>query len=153
MNAINIRHAEQSDAKTIYQFICELESFKSDQFEVFRHYYEINLPDANKIHLVAVLSTGKIVGYLGCYGQLLLHHMGMVYEIQEMFVDQVYRGSGIGKRLLTAVEEMLKNRPCVSFEVTTNKVRAEALRFYEQNGFVQTHFKLVKEPFDDQRGN
>lgn len=145
MDTITIRPARADDAETIYLCICVLEDYKADQFDLFRQCFEANLPDANKLHLVAQLSSNKVVGYLSCYGQLLLHHLGMVYEIQEMFVEDDFRGHGIGKHMLAALDNMLASRPHVSVEVTSNKLRASALRFYEQNGFVQTHAKLVKE--------
>lgn len=143
---IKIRPAEIDDADTIYQFICCLENLEANQFDLFRQCYQKNLHDPNKIHLVAQSSaSNKLVGYVSCYGQLLLHHLNMVYEIQEMFVTNDFRRIGVGKCLLTALENILQAHGCVSMEVTTNKVRMDALRFYEQNGFVQTHFKLVKE--------
>lgn len=144
MNHINVRAAEPADAECIYGFICALENFEADKFNLFRHYYEGNLRDENKIHLIAVARNGDTVGYLSCYGHLLLHHLGMVYEIQEMFVTSEYRSHGIGKLLLAELQTILEARPHASFEVTTNKLRTDALRFYEKNGFVQTHFKLVR---------
>lgn len=144
MTTLTIRPGNPHDGESIYQAICLLENIEANDFETFKRCYETNLLDANKIHLVALSTLNNFVGYLSCYGQMLLHHMGMVYEIQEMFVSNDYRRQGVGKKLLAALEEILKTRSCTSFEVTTNKVRTDALRFYQERGFVQTHFKLVK---------
>lgn len=144
MNAITTRAARSGDVETIYRFICELEDFDKDRFQLFQQHYQKNLADPDKIHLVALLPTEQIVGYVSCYGQLLLHHLGMIYEIQEFFVDEEQRSRGLGKALLAALETILRDRSPVSFEVTTNKTRQAAQSFYESNGFVQTHVKLVK---------
>lgn len=144
MSVITTRPALAEDAETIFRFVCELEGFKDASYELFLQQYLKNLEDLLKIHLVALRPRNIVLGYISCYGQLLLHHMGMVYEIQEMFVEQPYRGVGVGKCLLISLEEILKNCGCVSLEATTNRVRHNTICFYQKNGFVQTHLKFVK---------
>lgn len=87
----------------------------------------------------------KTIGYIAAQGQLLLHHLGMVYEIQEMFVHPEFRGKGIGHQLMAALETHLRNRECRSFEVTTNEKRAATQHFYAACGFNKTHVKFTKE--------
>lgn len=144
MEEVTTRPAQRRDAKTIYSFICQLENIGDADYDLFHRYYLQNLKDPTKIHLLAVVPPDTIIGYVSCYGQLLLHHMGMVYEIQEMFVDKQFRGKGIGKYLLDELENRLKDCPHESFEVTTNMFREDAARFYKRNGFALTHWKLVK---------
>jgi PhnO protein len=140
---ILIRRAEDIDQKSVYQFIGELEDTVFDE-KLFNSYYLENIHRLRNIYLVAEeIETMKIIGYLSCHGQLLLHHLGMVYEIQEMFVDTSYRNQGIGKLLLNKLKEVLPDN-CVSLEVTAQNKRFETHEFYQANGFSNSHLKFTQ---------
>jgi (aminoalkyl)phosphonate N-acetyltransferase len=136
-----IRSATTQDVNRIYQMICELEEEQFD-FALFEKYYYQNIDLPDNIYLVAV-ENDQIIGFLSCHGQLLLHHCGMAYEIQELFVDKDFRGNGIGKLLLEKLKEELKDRDPKILEVTSGIKRKEAHDFYERNGFVRSHFKFT----------
>ncbi len=141
---ISIRRASDVDAKAIFNFICVLEQ-TAFNYDDFLELYTINIADADWIYLVAVdENKDSILGYISCHAQLLLHHMGKVFEIQEMFIQENYRGKGIGKLLLVTLEEYLEQHQYISLEVTTNKIREDAIRFYTGCGFKQTHLKFTK---------
>ena len=88
------------------------------------------------------MKNDKPVGYISCHGQILLHHCGLVYEIQEMYVLPEYRSKGVGKILLNALLERLSNENYVLLEVASNMKRVDAHRFYEANGFLKTTYKF-----------
>lgn len=140
---MEIRLATIADLPSIYAFICDLEEQTFD-FDLFQQYYRQNISEKNNIYLVAVDGNQLPVGYISCHGQLLLHHLGMVYEIQEMFVDPLHRGQGIGHQLIEALETRLRDRECRSLEVTTNAKRASTQEFYAACGFAKSHVKFTK---------
>ena len=142
--SIFIRLATSEDLPSIFAFICDLEEQTFD-FELFQQYYRQNISEKNNIYLVAVDGNQLPIGYISCHGQLLLHHLGMVYEIQEMFVDPLHRGQGIGHQLIEALETRLRDRECRSLEVTTNAKRAATQEFYAACGFTKSHVKFTKE--------
>ncbi len=137
-----VRSALPHDVSTIYTFLCQLSEKQYDKV-LFEEVYLENLQSDKNVYLVAE-TDGKVVGFLGCHGQLLLHHTGWVYEIQEMFTDAAYRGRGIGKKLLTELESILNTRSYDMIDVTSNNKRTEAHRFYLSNGFTQSHQKFTK---------
>ena len=141
---MEIRLANSEDLPSIFAFICDLEEQTFD-FELFQQYYRQNISEKNNIYLVAVDSNQIPIGYISCHGQLLLHHLGMVYEIQEMFVDPLHRGQGIGHQLIGALETRLRDRECRSLEVTTNAKRVATQEFYASCGFTKSHVKFTKE--------
>ena len=145
--SIQIRPANVEDVQIIHAFVSELEEMEFD-FETFYRHFLHNISDTNNIYLVAEWQEpdkqNEMAGYLSCHGQLLLHHGGMVYEIQEMFVRKDFRSKGIGQLLIGALEERLNNRECLSLEVTTNQKRLATQEFYSRNGFVKTHVKFTK---------
>src|ERR1700722_6530141 len=128
-SAFTIRPAKNHDAKKIFQFLCELEESLFDQQE-FDLNYQSCLSATINIYLVATNDNNDPVGYISCHGQLVLHHGGMVYEIQELFVEKKYRNKGVGKLLLKALEENLSKRESRSLEVSTTKWRVETRKFY-----------------------
>jgi (aminoalkyl)phosphonate N-acetyltransferase len=140
---IKIRNAGIADVDTIFSFICHLEE-TSFEFKSFKERFSENLENENCIYLCAVNNHDECIGFISCQGQTLLHHEGLVFEIQEMYVAKNFRDKGIGKLLFAALEEKLKEIGCGSFEVTTNVKRSDARRFYTKLGFVQTHVKFVK---------
>lgn len=54
------------------------------------------------------------------------------------------RGAGLGRELLTWAIERARARGCTLVQLTSNKQRTEAHRFYDSLGFVRSHdgFKL-----------
>lgn len=141
-NSIQVRRATNKDQSAVYRFICDLEDTQFDE-NLFGNYYIENIHKLHNIYFVAEdSSNGQVVGYISCHGQVLLHHLGLVYEIQEMYVDAAYRNRGIGKLLLKKLKVSLP-RNCTSLEVTAQNKRLETHAFYEANGFKHSHVKFT----------
>ena len=137
------RFATQEDVRVVYEFINELEDTVFD-YDTFEKYYFQNLENKNNIYLVATDTVKNVIGFCSCHGQMLLHHQCMVFEIQELFVSPDYRDKKVGRFLLQALEDILKQQGHELLEVTSNKRRTEAHRFYINNGFAESHFKFTK---------
>jgi PhnO protein len=138
-----VRTANAEDVQYIHGFVCELEDEIFD-FDLFKEYYLQNISTPAYIYLV-VADNDKPVGYISCHGQVLLHHLGLVYEIQELFVLPGYRGRGVGTLLLNALEEKISEQPHELLEVASNMRRKEAHAFYLNNGFECTSYKFKKQ--------
>ncbi|MGC4102613.1 GNAT family N-acetyltransferase [Ferruginibacter sp.] len=138
-----IRTAETGDAESIYQFICQLEETSFDK-ERFTTMFEANINHAGHYYLVAT-EQEKIIGFISCHIQQLLHHCAKVAEIQELFVEEAYRKSGVGKLLVHTLEQLLLTNGCINLEVTAQNKRLQTHVFYEQLEFKGTHKKFVKQ--------
>ncbi|AEV38254.1 transcriptional regulator [Pseudovibrio sp. FO-BEG1] len=66
-------------------------------------------------------------------------------QIESMHIRSDMRGKGLGKAMLSHAVELAREKGCCMVQLTSNKERADAHRFYKSNGFVPTHegFKLV----------
>jgi len=137
-----VRRAEMDDAEHIHRFVSALEEEEFD-YGIFREMYFQNIKNEDTIYLVAV-EGDEVIGYVSCHSQLLLHHLGRVYEIQELYVDTNHRNKKAGALLLKTLEEMISKSGYKSLEVTSNKKRLDAHRFYLDNGFQHSHFKFTK---------
>jgi PhnO protein len=142
---VTVRKANPEDADSIFAFVCELEETVFE-YGLFEQYYLQNIASTANRYMVAVDQENYVLGYISCHGQLLLHHLGKVYEIQEMIVHKNHRGKGIGQLLLQALKDSLQSENYQSLEVTTRVKRKDTQEFYRKNGFAQTHVKFTREP-------
>ena len=90
--------------------------------------------------LVVVEDDGKLIGTL----QLtiipyLTYRGGKRAQIEAVRIDRAYRGTGIGRKLFLWAIERAREHSCHVVQLTTDKQRPDALRFYESLGFVASH--------------
>lgn len=137
-----IRPAVCADAAGIYTLICALEETRFPQ-EIFAWGLDTMLGSPSHILLVAE-EQGNIVGLLHMRMEFQLHHCGKVAEILELIVSQEVRSKGIGAALLKAARAQAVQQHCIQFEVTSNRKREKAHRFYQREGLEQTHVKLTE---------
>lgn len=71
--------------------------------------------------------------------QYLTYQGGMRAQIEAVRVNSKYRGKGIGKIAFEYAIERAKNKGAHVLQLTTDKKRPEALRFYESLGFTASH--------------
>jgi len=138
----NIRKVIETDENAIRDLLDELENRTSDPtvfHRIFKHY----LVRENALFFAAENGRKEVIGFITCLGQLLLHHEGLVYEIEELIVTQTYQGKGIGELLVKRVREELKLYDVKSIEVTSNKRRLQAHEFYKAVGFKNSHEKFT----------
>jgi PhnO protein len=137
---IEIKIAQPQDVDFVYQCICDLEN-QSFNKTVFKSIYDDNIKNTNIIYLVA--HDEKPVGFISCHIQPLLHHCGLIAEIQELYVIEEKRNQKIGSQLLRELKEKLKNKNVLQIEVVSNLKRLDTHRFYEREGFMRTSYKFV----------
>jgi GNAT superfamily N-acetyltransferase len=100
--------------------------------------------DSNN-ELTVVESDGEVVGMLQLTFIPYLSHIGSWRcLIESVRIHSKYRGQGLGTRFFEWAIERAKTRSCNLVQLTSDKQRSGALRFYEGLGFKATHegFKL-----------
>ncbi|ETA51121.1 GNAT family N-acetyltransferase [Ponticoccus alexandrii] len=60
-------------------------------------------------------------------------------QVESVRVAAATRGSGLGRRMLEWAAETARARGCTLVQLTTDKTRPEAHRFYESLGYQPTH--------------
>ncbi|MEE4238284.1 MAG: GNAT family N-acetyltransferase [Anderseniella sp.] len=101
--------------------------------------------DGNQAMLVGELD-GEVVAYLQVTFIPGLSRKGAWRgQIESVRVASRLRGKGIGGRLLEEAIGLCRARGCHLVQLTSDKTRAEAHRFYGRLGFVASHdgFKLA----------
>jgi len=103
--------------------------------------------DANADQLLLVAEQDSVV--VGTLQLTFVQHLisrGLRRAVLEaMFVHPEHRGSGVGSALVRFAMEAAREARCRTLELTSNKARDRAHRFYERLGFRATHegFKLA----------
>jgi GNAT superfamily N-acetyltransferase len=94
------------------------------------------LPRPQQLVLVAVPPGNAAAGWIHAAEQELLES-GRRCEIVGLVVDAAYRGRGVGRRLVEAVEVWAAGRAFNVITVRSNVARAESHPFYERLGYVR----------------
>jgi GNAT superfamily N-acetyltransferase len=95
--------------------------------------------DSRQVLVVAELE-GRIVGTLQLTFLPYLSHQGGERALVEgVRVASDERGAGLGRTMLQWSIEQARQRGCRMVQLTTDKQRADAVRFYESLGFRATH--------------
>ncbi|MCS0601684.1 GNAT family N-acetyltransferase [Streptomyces sp. LP11] len=100
--------------------------------------------DANQ-HLVVAVREGRVIGTLQLTLIPGLSHRGATRAlIEAVRIHAEERGSGLGGRLIEWAIDTSRSLGCQMVQLTSDKSRTDAHRFYERLGFIASHegFKL-----------
>jgi GNAT superfamily N-acetyltransferase len=95
--------------------------------------------DPNNELAVAVLD-GKVVGVLQVtFIPYLTYRGGWRALIEGVRIDSSQRSSGMGRKFFEWAIERARERGCHMVQLTSDKERPDAIRFYQNLGFVASH--------------
>lgn len=101
--------------------------------------FEAMASDPNQLLLVAV-ADGAVAGCLQVSFIPGLSRLGMWRgQIESVRVAAGQRGSGLGRRMIEHAIGLCRQRGCGLVQLTSDKGRADAIRFYESLGFQASH--------------
>ena len=85
----------------------------------------------------------RLLGYLVVVFLISLEYGGIAAEIDELYVDRLERGKGVGESLLQAAGKKLKQQGIASISLRVGKSNRRGIRFYKEMGFRQRNEFLV----------
>ena len=90
--------------------------------------------------LAVVEIEGQLAGCLQLTFVPGLSRLGMWRgQIESVRIAADQRGAGLGRKMFEWAIEQCRERGCELVQLTTDKTRPDALRFYESLGFVASH--------------
>jgi len=90
--------------------------------------------------LIVACVNGEVVGVQQItFTPYLTHQGSWRATIEGVRISASVRGKGIGSEMIRWAIQRAKERGCHLVQLTTDKKRTDALRFYEQLGFEATH--------------
>lgn len=101
--------------------------------------FEAVSADANQF-LAVMEYEGKIIGTLQLTFIPGLSRLGSWRaQVEAVRIDDEFRGQSLGEHLMQWAIAKAKEQGCSMMQLTTDKSRREAHRFYERLGFVASH--------------
>lgn len=147
---IIFRKARRGDLDTIVEMLADDELGRSRETdtqplpESYFDAFDVIDRDPNN-EIVVAESSGTVVGVLQLTFIPYLTYRGSWRAVIEgVRIDRNFRSSGLGRRLVTWAIDRARKRGCNIVQLTSDKRRPDAIRFYKEMGFVATHegFKL-----------
>ena len=146
MEEVKIRNATKEDVPAIVEMLA------NDVLGSQREDFQIPLPEKyykafeklrrNPIHelIVAEGQQGNIIGTLQIsFLQYLTYRGSIRAQFEAVRVHEAYRGQGIGQQLFEWAIARAKKKGAHVIQLTTDKQRPEAKKFYEGLGFKASH--------------
>lgn len=143
---MKFRKATKEDVPFIVQMIAD------DELGKLRENYQDPLPevyyqafanidqDPNQELMVVENQEGEIIGTLQLsFIQYLTYQGGIRAQIEAVRIRSDQRGQGIGETLFKWAINRAKEKGAHLLQLTSDKKRPDAIRFYEQLGFKATH--------------
>lgn len=142
---ISFRKATVEDLERIVALLAD------DVLGASREKYEKPLPNSYREAFFAIDSDPNNELIVACIGKEIIgvqqitftpsitYQGGWRATIEGVRISASTRGQGVGKLLIQWAVERAKKRGCHLIQLTTDKKRTEARRFYEQLGFRATH--------------
>ncbi|QPC92048.1 GNAT family N-acetyltransferase [Mesorhizobium sp. INR15] len=150
MNEIEFRRAQASDLPAIVALLADdpLGAAREDSsMPLARGYTDaFNAIDADANQLLAVAVDGAdVIGTLQIsFLAGISRKGGWRGQIEAVRVASGRRSDGIGKKMFEWAVEQCRSRGCGVVQLTTDKGRADAHRFYEGLGFAASHIGYKK---------
>ena len=95
--------------------------------------------DPNQELIIVEMNGEKVATFQLSFIQYLTYKGGLRGQIEAVRTHSKYRGQGIGKKVFEYAINRAKEKGCHLIQLTTDKKRPDALRFYESLGFVASH--------------
>ncbi|OYR17481.1 GNAT family N-acetyltransferase [Brucella grignonensis] len=142
---ISIRKAIDADLTAIVVMLADdpLGATREDNSSPLNQCYidAFKAIDSDPNQLLAVVERDeKVIGCLQLSFIPGLSRKGMWRgQIESVRIASDVRGDGIGRQMIDWAIEQCRKRDCGLVQLTTDKSRADAIRFYKSLGFVDSH--------------
>lgn len=147
---IKFRMAMEQDLESIVALLADdvlgkqRENYQKPLPMSYLNAFEAIKADPNN-ELVVACVDNEVVGVLQItFTPYLTHQGGWRATVEGVRTSSRVRGQGVGSKLIHWAIQRAEERGCHLIQLTSDKSRHDALRFYEQIGFRATHegFKM-----------
>jgi ribosomal protein S18 acetylase RimI-like enzyme len=143
--SIEIREAEAGDLRAIVELLADdvlgakRERLADPLPAAYHEAFAAIAADPHQRLLVAA-RAGVVVACLQLtFIPGITHHGAWRAQIEGVRVARGVRGSAVGTQMVEHAVDMARQHGCRIVQLTTDKQRADARRFYERLGFAATH--------------
>ena len=140
------RKATENDVSSIVEMIADdklgikRENFKSPLPKEYIDAFKNINKDKNQELIVVENNEKEIIGTLQLtFIQYLTYQGGIRAQIEAVRIKKDQRGVGLGKKMFEWAINRAKERKAHVLQLTTDKKRPKAIKFYEGLGFTASH--------------
>jgi len=143
MNGVTIRQAIESDIDSLAEIVKKYRDFQgvvSQDIEEIKAFIRERIVKSESCIFVAISNaTGAIIGFIQLYPVFSTVSLKRQWLLNDFFVAEEARNSGVGSALMEAVIEYFRGN-AKGFILITEKTNAGAKRFYDRYGWKTDHF-------------
>jgi GNAT superfamily N-acetyltransferase len=143
---MKFRKATENDLSIIVAMIADDElGKKRENFQIplptaYREAFKKITSDENQELIVVENESAEVIGTLQLsFIQYLTYRGGIRAQIEAVRIRKDKRGLGIGRKMFEWAINRAKERNAHLLQLTTDKKRPKAIKFYEDLGFKATH--------------
>jgi GNAT superfamily N-acetyltransferase len=140
---LSIRNFETSDFDQVFELLKQLWSYKELDYDGMKKMLDHNLTSPDHFYIVAAHGP-RVIGFCSLTVKHNLWLQDLLGNVDEMVVDENYRGQGIGKKLMQRITEIAVQNNCKQLELESSFHREKAHTFYEELGFEKRAFLFSK---------
>jgi ribosomal protein S18 acetylase RimI-like enzyme len=138
-----IRPCREEDFEHIFELLRQLWPDRPLAADSLRVVYERALASDWQAYVCATAGE-MVVGFASLSVKNNLWQEGFLGHVDELVVDEEYRGRGVGTQLLGHLIALAKQRGCRRIELDSALNRQAAHRFYQRQGFDKRGYVFSK---------
>jgi ribosomal protein S18 acetylase RimI-like enzyme len=143
--AVGFRKARLEDLRAILELLNDgkvgnvLEHIEDPMPRLYTDAFALLDSDPNQLLLVGEIGGRVVAGLQLTFIPGIAHQGAWRAQVEAVRVARELRGQGIGEAMMRHVIALAKERGCALLQLTTNKARDDAQRFYRRLGFTASH--------------
>jgi GNAT superfamily N-acetyltransferase len=149
---ITIRDAQPDDVEALVELLQELFAVEADFTADSSRQCKglLMLLDGCGKHrcLKVALVDGQVVGMCSAQALISTAEGGWVALLEDMVVSAPFRGTGVGRRLMTAIETWARQRGMTRLQLLADRTNFSALDFYDKMGWCPTQLICLRRQWD-----
>lgn len=143
---MKFRKATKTDLSEIIKMLADdelgqkRENYQTPLPQAYTNAFESIISDNNQELIVVEDENKEVIGTLQLsFIQYLTYQGGIRAQIEAVRIRKDQRGMGLGQKMFEWAIDRAKERNAHLLQLTTDKKRPKAIRFYENLGFISTH--------------
>jgi len=132
-----IRAIRPEEVSAVHELMRQFAIFDGhgDEFKITEdHLFEAYFDPAPIIHCIVALVDNEIIGFINYWYSFSSYKMRRCLWIEDAFINESYRGRGIGKDLFLRIKQISQDNHCARVEWLVRQNNPAGKRFYDRLG-------------------
>ena len=130
----------KSDYETVIPLVEKLNEFKISKTVLTERFEEMK---TQNYECAGIYDNKTLVGVTGLWF-CTRHYAGKSVEVDHVFIDEAYRGKGLGKQFLAWIYNYVREKRCNTIELNTYVQNYASHKFYYNEGFEILGYHFLK---------